>query len=138
MDENIKIYLKNNTVFSMATCAEDKPYSAPCFYAYDEDSQCLIFSSEKHTQHIVNAIKNNQISGSIYTEVSEVAQIKGIQFTGTFVIPNEKEHYYGVYQKRFPFAKEMVAPIWAIQLNWIKMTDNTLGFGTKLEWESAI
>jgi uncharacterized protein YhbP (UPF0306 family) len=64
-----------------------------------------------------------------------VAQIKGIQFVGTFISPTKKQqqYFYEIYKERFPFAKDKVPPIWGIQLNWIKMTDNTLGFGTKLE-----
>jgi uncharacterized protein YhbP (UPF0306 family) len=88
-------------------------YAAPCFYAYDEVNHQLIFSSEEHTQHILSALKNNKISGSIYHEVTEIAQIKGIPFTGTFVIPNKKEQqqFYSIYQQQFPFAKNMVAAI---------------------------
>jgi len=41
---------------------------------------------------------------------------------------------YQLYYQKFPFAETMPAPIWGIKLDWVKVTDNTLGFGTKLIW----
>ena len=39
------------------------------------------------------------------------------------------------YMKRFPFARLMKTNLWILELNYIKMTDNLLGFGKKLIWE---
>ncbi|MNF14966.1 hypothetical protein D3C80_2173750 [compost metagenome] len=41
------------------------------------------------------------------------------------------------YCKRFPIAKVMKAPVWQLNLQEVKMTDNTLGFGKKLHWARA-
>ena len=138
MNKRIQKFITENKVLTMCTSKENVPYCASCCYAYDEENQLLIFSSENHTRHIEEAIKNSQVAGTINTESKTVAKIQGIQFKGEFIIPNEEQqsNYYQIYYKKFPFAKAMKAPIWAIELTWIKMTDNTLGFGKKLEWES--
>lgn len=137
MEERISKFIEANKVFTLATSDNNEPYCASCFYAFDEENQLLIFSSEEGTNHIKQGIDNNKVSGTINTEITSVAKIKGIQFKGKFIDPSkeEQESLYSLYYKRFPFAKTKPAPIWAIQLTWIKMTDNTLGFGKKLEWK---
>lgn len=135
MQENIRQFILNNKVFTLATSVNNKPYCASCFYAYDEENKLLIFSSEAHTKHVKDAIVNKSVSGTINTENKTVAKIQGIQFLGEFIEPTDSSSFYQIYYKRFPFAKAKPAPIWAVKLNWIKMTDNTLGFGKKLEWE---
>jgi uncharacterized protein YhbP (UPF0306 family) len=35
-------------------------------------------------------------------------------------------------------AVAMKAPVWRLKLNYIKMTDNTLGFGKKLLWDRGM
>lgn len=137
MEGKISNYLKENKVLTLATCVNDKPYCAACFYAYNEVEQLLIFSSDDHTKHITDASANKVVAGTINTEVTTIAKIQGVQFTGDFINPSEEEakSLYSIYYDKFPFARAKPAPIWAIKLNWIKMTDNTLGFGKKLEWE---
>jgi len=137
MDKRIQKFIGKNKVLTMCTSEDNVPYCASCFYAYDEEAQLLIFSSENYTRHIEQAIKNTSVSGTINTKNKTIAKIQGIQFTGEFISPSEEQQkaFYSVYYKRFPFAKAIPAPIWAIQLTWIKMTDNSLGFGKKLVWE---
>lgn len=38
------------------------------------------------------------------------------------------------YNRRFPVARMLSAPVWEIRLDEIKFTDNTLGFGKKMIW----
>ena len=137
MKDTILKYIRSNKVFTLATTVNDIPYCANCFYAYAKESKTLIFLSDDATFHIQTAINNKSVAGTIQNGVTEIAKLQGIQFKGTFVVPNEKEQevFYKQYYAQFPFAKEIPSPIWGVQLNWIKMTDNTLGFGTKQMWE---
>jgi hypothetical protein len=137
MEDKIWKFIADNKVFTLATSVDNNPYCASCFYAYDAVSNTLVFSSDEHTKHIKQAVQNKQVSGTINTELTTVAKIKGIQFTGVFINPTKEEakELYSTYYEKFPFARAKPAPIWAIKLNWVKMTDNTLGFGKKLEWE---
>lgn len=137
MDKKISEYIISKKVFSIATSVNNIPYSANCYYAFDPTTFSLLFLSDKTTRHIKEAILNNIIAGTISSEAKTVATIKGIQFTGKFIVPTDenKEDFYTIYYKKFPFAKLKPAPIWAVSIEFIKMTDNTLGFGTKLIWE---
>ena len=137
MDKKIKEYITKNKFLTLATCKDNQPYCANCFYVFDEANQILIFLSDELTRHITEAIANKNVAGTINTEVTTVAKIQGIQFSGEFITPTEEEQkiFYNLYYKNFPFAKAKPSPIWGIALNNIKMTDNTLGFGKKLIWK---
>ncbi|PCJ28369.1 MAG: hypothetical protein COA97_01705 [Flavobacteriales bacterium] len=137
MESKIIDYLQKNKVLTIATSVNNQPYCANCFYVFDEMDKTLIFLSDNKTRHIKEAIQNNEIGGSVQNGVTTVTKIQGIQFTGKFISPTEEQAkgYYKTYYQKFPFAKAKPSLIWAIQLNWVKMTDNTLGFGKKLIWE---
>lgn len=130
-------YIEKNKVLTLATSSNNVPYCANCFYVFDAKEQTLIFLSDNATRHIQEALENKFIAGTINKDVTTVAKIQGVQFTGEFINPTteEQEHFYQIYYHKFPFAKAKPSPIWAVKLNWIKMTDNTLGFGKKLLWE---
>ncbi len=137
MDAVISSFLNSQTNLTFCTSSGDIPYCANCFYAWDEQLNLLIFKSSEETNHIQQALKNDHIAGTILPDKLEKGKIRGIQFSGTFSIPSgeslvlAKETYY----KKYPFARVFSGEIWAIQLEKIKMTDNTLGFGKKLLWE---
>jgi uncharacterized protein YhbP (UPF0306 family) len=137
MEDRILAYIDKNKVLTIATAVAGVPYCANCFYAYDQERQTLIFLSDDATRHIQEAFINKQLAGTIQNGVTTVAQIQGIQFTGEFIPLTEEvtRLFYANYYAKFPFAKARPSPIWAIQINWLKMTDNTLGFGKKLLWE---
>lgn len=137
MDKRIRDFIIEQKVLTIATSVNNQPYCASCFYAFDAENVMLIFSSEDTTKHIADACKNNMISGTINKENKTVAKIQGIQFQGEFIRPEKDQSikFYEIYYKKYPFARAKPAPIWAIHLDWIKMTDNTLGFGSKLIWE---
>jgi len=137
MDKRIVKFLKTNKVLTIATAVDNKPYCASCFYVFDEENKLLIFLSDKKTKHIYNALINEKVAGTINQSINVISKIKGIQFKGKFINPDGKpeKQYYHLYFEKFPFSKVIPSPIWAIALTWIKMTDNTLGFGKKLIWE---
>ena len=137
MEENIIHYIEVNKVFTLATSVDDLPYCANCFYAFDVENKTLVFLSDSNTRHISEALINNKVGGTIQNGVTEVSKLQGIQFVGEFINPSvaDQEIFYQIYYEKYPFAKDIPAPVWAVKLNWLKMTDNTLGFGKKLIWE---
>ena len=100
----------------------------------------LVFKSDKDTKHIKDALQNKHIAGTIIPDKTEIGKIKGIQFNGIFKEPQDdllseaKTNYY----KRFPFARAFKGNLWLVKLTYVKFTDNTLGFGRKLEWEKVV
>jgi uncharacterized protein YhbP (UPF0306 family) len=77
------------------------------------------------------------VSGAIALETTMIGKIQGIQFTGisTELDGNLYETALSVYLKKFPVAAFKKLILWGIQPDYIKMTHNRLGFGTKLIWK---
>jgi uncharacterized protein YhbP (UPF0306 family) len=42
------------------------------------------------------------------------------------------------YLLRFPFALAAKLDLWILEIDYVKMTDNRLGFGKKLEWRRGV
>lgn len=135
-DDRILKFIKNHHVMTLSTCFENELWTAHCFYAHIKDSNNLIFSSDLKTKHAQNFIKNPKVSGGIVLETKIVGKIQGIQFHGIVSKPDESEleKVRNTYLKRFPYAVLIETTLWKLELNYIKMTDNNLGFGKKLIW----
>jgi len=136
-DARIIEFIKDHHVLTIATVANSRPWCSHCFYAFDENEMCLIFTSDSDTRHSIEWSENEHVAGGIVLETSIVGKIQGIQFQGIMSEPNGdlKSKVQLVYLKRFPFAVLMNTQLWVIHLNFIKMTDNRLGFGKKIIWK---
>lgn len=140
IDKRIKKFIKKHHVLTISTSVENKPYSANCFYAFDEKENILIFTSEKSTKHILDCQINNFVSGTIVLETKIIGKIQGLQFNG-YIFESTKEKYKKhkiEYLKRFPFAILKETPLWYLELTFLKLTDNRLGFGKKLIWNKKL
>ena len=133
LNPHISNFISSCVNLTVATCADNQPYWANCFYVFDAENNLLICKSDVQTVHMHQAAANKLIAGTILPNSLDFAAIKGIQFTGIFILP-ENDNWKDQYIAQYPIAKEMPGTIWAIQINEIKMTDNSLGFGTKILW----
>lgn len=137
MDERIASFLKEQTVVNFATSVNNQPYCASCYYAYIPGEEILAFKSDTDTKHIEDALKNNQVAGTVLPDKLITAKIKGIQFTGLFKKaegPQGDKAKKG-YLSKFPVSGIFRGTIWMIELSKVKFTDNTLVFGKKVLWE---
>ena len=137
IDKRIIDFIKAHHLLTLATTKDNIPYCANCFYVYDEKKNWLIFSSDKKTKHAQDFIANPNVAGSIALETKEVSKIQGVQLLGTILKLKGEELKIAKkqYLKAFPYARLMKLHLWAMQLTFIKMTHNQLGFGKKLLWE---
>ena len=137
IDKRIIDFINAHHLLALATTKDNIPYCANCFYVYDEKKNWLIFSSDKKTKHAQDYITNPNVAGSIALETKEVSKIQGVQLLGTILELKEEELKITKkqYLKAFPYARLMKLHLWAMQLTFIKMTHNRLGFGKKLLWE---
>lgn len=129
-------WLKKQHVLTYCVGTDESLWCANAFYIFDEDEIAFYFLSETTTRHGQVAGQRALTAGTINGQPKTVALIRGIQFRGELRLLNEEEaaRYRTRYNKRFPVARAMPAPIWVIRLDELKMTDNTLGFGKKLHW----
>ena len=139
MDKRIVDFLDEQRVATICCIDENNlPYCFSCFYAFDCKNDLLYFKSNMNTQHVQLLLHNNNVAGTINPDKLNPLAIKGVQFTGALVagdtVINSNAH--AGYHKKYPFALAMPGTVWAIRLNTIKMTDNTLSFGKKIQWSA--
>ncbi|MEN8116269.1 MAG: pyridoxamine 5'-phosphate oxidase family protein [Bacteroidota bacterium] len=136
-EKRIVDFINEHHVLTLATSNENNPWCANCFYTYLEDENCFVYTSDNDTKHVGDVLQNAKVAGSVVLETNIVGKIRGIQFRGTMQKPNAELHKKAkkAYLKKFPYAALMKTSLWVLQLNYIKMTDNRLGFGKKLIWE---
>tara|TARA_B100001029_G_C14659120_1_gene233466 strand:+ start:77 stop:493 length:417 start_codon:yes stop_codon:yes gene_type:complete len=138
MDKRIVKFIQEHYLLTLATSNENLAYCCSVYYVYNKKENSLIFSSENSTKHVQDFIKNPNVAGSIALETKLVENIQGVQLLGVISELKEEELDAAkkIYIKAFPNAKKMSPHLWEMKLNFIKMTHNQLGFGTKLIWEA--
>lgn len=136
IDNRIKKFINKHHVLTLSTRSDDGPWCCSCFYAYSQDENCFFILSEKNTRHIQHITKNNKIAGTIALETMIIGKIRGIQFSGIIneLTGLEYKNAKKKYLKTFPYAFINKSPLWKINIEHIKMTDNRLGFGKKIIW----
>jgi uncharacterized protein YhbP (UPF0306 family) len=136
IDRRIVRFFRKHHVLTVATSVNNEPWCASCFYVFLEEKNALIFTTDHETRHGKEFLKNNVVAGSVVLETPIIGKIRGIQFQGIVSEP-EGELSAAVrkaYLRRFPVAMLMDTHLWIVELTYIKMTDNRLGFGRKLIW----
>jgi len=130
-------FIKEHHVLTLATSVNNNPWCANCFYIYLEEENCFVFTSDNGTKHVEDTKLNKNVAGSVVLETNTIGKIRGIQFRGTMEVPekNLSGKAKKAYLTRFPYAVLMKTTLWILHINYIKMTDNRLGFGKKLIWE---
>ena len=135
VDKRITDFIKRHHVLTLATVSsEGAPYCAACFYAYDKERNRLIFTSDDSTRHAQQMLENKMVAIGITLETRIVGKVQGAQICGIAERGDEKDK--ATYIKRFPYAAVAPLNIWAVEPTFVKLTDNTLGFGKKLIWNS--
>lgn len=137
IEKRIIKFLKKHHVLTVCTTVSNEPWCANCFYVYMEEENTLVFTSDTDTRHGREFLVNREVAGTVVLETKIIGKIRGIQFRGTVSLlqGDDLEKARRAYIRRFPVAMLMDTTLWAIDLSYIKMTDNRLGFGKKLIWE---
>ena len=133
VDKRIVDFIKRHHVLTLATVSsEGEPYCAACFYAYDQARNLFIFTSDDTTCHAQQMVANSNVACAITLETRVVGKVQGLQICG--VARRGEAEDRSVYVKRFPYAAVAPLNIWVVEPTFMKLTDNTLGFGKKLIW----
>mgnify|MGYP003444156386 CR=1 FL=1 len=136
-DREIIKFMQSNSQFTIATCEDQQPYCAICYYAYSENLNAIIFKSNSGSRHINEAQGNPRVAAAIASNKNKLTDSKGVQLEGDFVEPNAEQVLEAkrCYYSKFPFALAIPGNIWLIKLTKIKYTDNRLGSLNKINWE---
>jgi len=138
-DPRILTFIGEHHILTLAISRDNLPYCATCYYVWQPGQNRFLFTSDPDTRHVRDLVEgqNPRVAGTIALETRIVGKIRGIQFTGIMepVGGEELKPARAAYLKRFPVARLMPAlHLWSLTPDFIKMTDNRLGFGTKLLW----
>ncbi len=137
-DARIIRFINKHHILTLATASEGIPWCCTCFYTFDDQLNRFIFTSEPHTRHISEGLKNQQVAGAIALDTRIIGIIQGVQFAGTLTEMRNDDYEIArkLYLKRFPYAAPFLGStaLWSIEISQLKMTDNKLGFGKKLIW----
>lgn len=132
--DKIETFLNKHHVLSLATSIADEISSCSLFYAFDKSKTSFVVASSDDTTHIQHILKNPSVAGTVVLETKIVGKIQGVQFRGKVSILND-ENLKKLYFKTFPLALPMNPKLWVVKVDYLKMTDNTLGFGKKIIWQ---
>lgn len=134
--QHIMRFLEQQHLLTLCAGNGSDMWCANCFYLFEPSNMLLWLMTEPQTRHGNLMQQNRQVVGTIAPIPESIALIKGVQYRGEILLLTGEEARVASagYYQRFPQAKGIVAPIWQIALQEVKMTDNTLGFGKKLHW----
>ena len=132
-------FIGEHHILTIAVSKNNEPYCATCYYVYLQELNKFVFTSDPDTRHIRDMVEgnNHKAAGTIALETKIVGKIRGIQFTGMIskLEGDQLKIARSAYLKRFPIARLIPGlHLWVLEPDFIKMTDNRLGFGKKLVW----
>ena len=98
----------------------------------------FVLLSDLGTKHVDDLQKQKMVAGAIVLETKIIGRIRGIQFTGQMeeLKGDELKMSQRAYLRAFPYAIFKKTVVWGLKIDYLKMTDNRLGFGKKIIWES--
>ncbi len=135
--QRIVHFIREHHLLTLSTVHNNRPYSCSAFYSFNAQEVCFIVASDMTTQHIRNVRHNSSVAVNIALETDEVGKIQGVQCHGSMA-QLDQETLKRDYFKAFPYARVMRPVLWKITIEWMKLTDNRLGFGTKIIWKRAL
>lgn len=133
-------FIAEHHVLALAVAKGNVPWCASCYYAYLEDLNRFVIASDPDTRHMREALEAAapRVAWAIALEARAVGKIRGLQAAGALVplkgaaLAKAK----AAYLDRFPVARLMPRlHLWGLDADLLKLTDNRLGFGTKLVWQ---
>ncbi|BAU53368.1 pyridoxamine 5'-phosphate oxidase family protein [Mucilaginibacter gotjawali] len=138
MNEDIIKFARRQTCATISCInGNNKPYCFNCFYAFNSELGLLYFKSSADTRHSKLIKQNPFVAGTILPDKLKTLLVQGIQFEGELLAGDHPlaAHASANYHKEHPMALAMQGEIWTIQINHIKMTDSSKGFGKKIAWD---
>lgn len=120
---------------------EGEPHAAAVYFAADESLR-LYFFSDPESQHGQDLSADRRAAASFYPQTQDWQDIRGVQMRGEVRLVEgnpEWEAGWAVYVAKFPFVRELKAivaenALYVFVPDWVRLVDNTRGFGFKQEW----
>jgi uncharacterized protein len=139
-------YIAAHHTLTLATEQDGRPWASSLFYA--NDGFTLYFVSDPETQHAKNLKNNPRVAVTIAEDHRDWRAITGLQLEGTceeIGHPVDAARALAVYATKFSFIGDLLrapnalgsamakARFHRINPRWVRLIDNTRGFGHKEE-----
>ncbi len=125
-------------VFALATASASGSWSTPLFFAAAPSGFTLYFITSPASRHSREARRDPRGAGSVWRVPRELNALHGAQFQGRIVALRgiSATAARDCYLRRHPAAARHLAAatrerFFAFEIDWVKVTDNRLGFGWK-------
>ncbi|WP_424406578.1 pyridoxamine 5'-phosphate oxidase family protein [Pasteurella sp. PK-2025] len=139
MQKRIVNFIKKHYLCSISCCDGNRPWSNAIYYVFDEKQECLIYITTDSTYHAQVMCQNPYVSGVIAMPTRFIPSLQGVQFTGIAKKLEGEEAEAALRFFKKSFSHHMIDPlsVWAIDLEYIKLTDRSLGLYGKVEWHKG-
>ncbi len=138
----VRAFLEAHSTLALATVSADGlPQVAPLFYVSDDDLN-LYWLSSQTSRHSINLAAQPQAAATIYPDVWQWTDIRGVQVEGRAEIvrnPQERQTILARYQTKFKLpaafdSQIAISALYILRPTWIRWLDNAVQFGYKAEW----
>ncbi len=135
--EKILTVVRKHHLLTLATVGKSgRPWVAHAFYAWSKELECFVFTTDPATRHGGEMVAHPSVAAGIGLETRNVGKVQGVQIEGEVRRAGDDVAIAKKgYLKKFPFAVVMDLNFWLLSPISMKLTDNTLGFGSKVVWE---
>ena len=147
----IRQMLEAHNTITLATCGDGEPWAASLFFASDTDLN-LYFVSDYRTRHARDIGDGADVVATVNADCAEWSGVKGLQIAGFAETVDGLERMNALrhYLLKFSDVKALfeapkgadeetiaqrlkAASMYRIKPRWIRLIDNSMWFGYKLE-----
>lgn len=136
MQKRISNFLTKKYLCSLATVENSHTWSFVCYYVFDQENNRLIYLTSDESKHAQLMAQNPEVSGTIFTPTKYQSSLQSLQFLGTAhkLEGNSARIAKNLYrlERNHPLINELTP--WEIKLTFARLTDNSLGLSSKMEW----
>lgn len=131
-------FIVRHHVMSLAVSSTETLWAASVFYSFDASRRRLLYFTSPNTAHGRMTLANPSVAATIAEQEREIARIQGVQIRGrsTMLHGADALRARALFLAGFSALGVLTTPIWALVPDYVKMVDNTRGFGHKDEWSS--
>jgi uncharacterized protein YhbP (UPF0306 family) len=149
--QHIENYLAAHNTVTLASCGVDGPWAAAVFFVSDANLT-LYFKSDPKTRHMMDIMDDPRVAATVQDDGQAWQSIRGLQLLGSCsrVDDHDTSRVNDLYMEKFPFLGTVTddskdkdervlaervrkTPFYQLCPHWVRLIDNTCGFGHKLE-----
>ena len=147
----IRQLLESHNTITLATTDGENPWATAVFFASDAELN-LYFVSDRRTRHGRNLADNGRVAGAVSSDCASWSEIRGLQLQGQVTVLEGFARLSALktYLSKFPDLSSLLerpldkneetiaarlreANIYRLSPDWIRLIDNSMGFGYKEE-----